>query len=107
MRPERRAHPRRPVRHAARIALAAHSLSGRLEDHGRWQECLIEDISPGGAKITVQALHELGADVHLEIGRFGRFAAQIAWRGEKELGLRFTDGPERMGEVVLGLAVYG
>ncbi|MBI3552076.1 MAG: PilZ domain-containing protein [Elusimicrobia bacterium] len=104
---ERRRHPRKPVRESARILLAGPRLPGRLEDHGHWQDCLILNISPGGAKISIDALLELGAAVRLEIGRFGRFAAEIAWLGQREFGLRFTGAPEEMSEVVLGLAVYG
>lgn len=104
---ERRRHLRKPVRQAARLLIAGGRLAGRLEEHGVWHDCLILDISPGGAKVSVDAALELGASVRLEIGRFGRFAAEVAWIGAREFGLRFKGAPEEMSEVVLGLAVYG
>ncbi len=104
---ERRRHARKPVRHAAKIQIAAPNLHGRLEEHGHWHDCLIENISPGGAKISIDAHLEMGTAVRLEVGRFGKFEAVVAWIAPKEYGLRFTGAPDAMTEVVLGLAVYG
>jgi hypothetical protein len=104
---ERRRHRRKPVRHAARLLVGPRSLSGRLEEHGVWHECVIMDISPGGAKISLEALLEIGAPVRLEVGAFGKFPAEIAWAAPREFGLRFVAAAETMTEVVMGLAVYG
>ena len=65
------------------------------------------DISPGGARISIDARLALGAQVRLEIGKFGRYEAEIVWLGQRQFGLRFTGEPAQMNEVVLALAVYG
>lgn len=104
---ERRRHHRKPVRQTARLQVAGPRLPGRLEEHGIWHDCLIENISPGGAKISLDAPLVQGAAVRLEIGRFGKFDAVVAWLGRGEFGLRFTGQTEVMNEVVLALAVYG
>ncbi|MFA6316976.1 MAG: PilZ domain-containing protein [Elusimicrobiota bacterium] len=104
---ERRIHGRKPIRHPAKLRVhQEHHLKARLEEGGTWHDCLILNISPGGAKVSVEGPASDAKVVHLEIGRFGRFGAEVVWRAGSELGLRFTHDPAEMTEVVLGLAVY-
>lgn len=92
---ERRRHPRKAV-----------CLEGRLQTGRLWHDCSIVNISPGGAKLSVAKPVGRARMVRLEIGRFGKFGAEIVWRTGSELGLRFTQTHSEMTEIVVGLAVY-
>ncbi|MBI5622956.1 MAG: PilZ domain-containing protein [Elusimicrobia bacterium] len=105
---ERRTHARKAVRHPAKLRVHPdHRLVARLEEGGTWHHCLIINISPGGAKVSIGEPVGQAKTVHLEIAKFGRFGCEVVWRSGSELGLRFTHDPAAMSEVVMGLAVYG
>jgi hypothetical protein len=41
------------------------------------------------------------------MGAFGEFACDIIWKNKTRLGLPFLDKTGQMGEVIMGIAVYG
>jgi hypothetical protein len=62
-------------------------------------ECLVIDLSRGGAKIVLgEALPIASADaLALEIEKFGVFRAEAVWRRGTFLGIRFCEPPETVG----------
>ncbi len=70
--------------------------------------CSIVNISAGGARLRLEAgtLPPEGTEVVLEFATFGTFPATTIWRTGIQLGIRFTQDPEVMAEVVMGLALY-
>ncbi|MBI5884240.1 MAG: PilZ domain-containing protein [Elusimicrobia bacterium] len=111
---ERRKFPRKPVKVSAQFQVAAAlpprrapRVQGQLEQDGTWHDCLIVNISPGGAKVSTDKRFGQAKNVRLRIGKFGSFGGEIVWRSDSELGLRFTHDPQEMNEVIVGLALYG
>jgi hypothetical protein len=87
---DRRRHKRKPVLWSARI-----------EGRGAPSECIILDLSLGGAKIRASGpqvpTHQ---HVTLVIDRFGAIRAEVAWSRMGHMGLRFTDSPEHVAHIV-------
>ena len=83
---ERRRHARVGVSFIATLRLAA----------GGVAECLVIDLSRGGAKIALgEALTLAPADtVGLVVEKFGTFRAETVWRRGVFVGLRFREPPE-------------
>lgn len=81
----RRAHPRAAAAHAGRAWFAA--------DGESWADCVVRDLSPGGARI------ELNGDVELPRRLFfaheeasAIFLATVRWRSEDSVGLALQQG---------------
>jgi hypothetical protein len=82
---DRRRHDRVGVSWLATLRLA----SGMFE-------CLIINLSPGGAKIKLSGHVTLlpGEGASLVVGKFGTFRADAVWRRADCVGLSFRDPPE-------------
>jgi hypothetical protein len=54
-------------------------------------ECLIKDISTGGARLSHTLSDEIPAEFFISFSRDGkvRRRCEVRWRNEKELGVRF------------------
>jgi hypothetical protein len=89
--------------HKRKEALA----DARIEINGSWHDCRIINISEGGAKISIECQSHQGDAVQLHIGSFGNFRCVVAWCAKQELGVRFNHDPMEMGNLVMGLALYG
>jgi PilZ domain len=87
---ERRRHKRKPVLWSARV-----------ESYAGPADCIILDLSLGGAKIKTSATpvpaHQ---KVTLVIDRFGALRAEVVWSRMGHMGLRFTDSPDHIAHVV-------
>ncbi len=87
---ERRRHKRKPVLWSARV-----------ESRAGPAECIILDLSLGGAKLKTAAPpvppHQI---VTLVIDRFGALRAEVAWSRLGHMGLRFIDPPDHIAHVV-------
>ena len=92
----RRKHERRQILFDARI----------MED-GQWQDCRILNMSAGGAKLLVSCNINHGATVSLEVGNFGQFSGTVVWKDSEEIGIKFSNDPTEIAEVLMGLAMYG
>ena len=86
---ERRQHKRKPVLWAARIE----SMNGP-------SDCIILDLSLGGAKLRSQAQVKSRQKVTLVIDRFGALRAEVVWARQGHLGLRFTDTPDTIEHII-------
>lgn len=69
-----------------------------------WQECLIVNISPSGAKLYVGRQISRGTGVIIKIGEFGQFSATVAWCHGDEIGVKFDHDPLEMTHVLIGMS---
>ena len=57
-------------------------------------DCVIFNISANGAKVILKAPLEGVTNVILSCPRFGDLEAEIMWRNQSSIGLRFAAPPE-------------
>ena len=76
--------------------------AARLEAAGRQHDCVVIDLSLGGAKLDVNAPLAQGDRVTLILERFGSFRAEVAWREDGSAGLRFVEDPQRIADLIGG-----
>lgn len=57
-------------------------------------DCVIFNISANGAKIMIKNVPEDATSVILSCRRFGDLEAEIMWRNQNAIGLRFAASPE-------------
>ena len=76
--------------------------AARIEAAGRQYDCVVVDLSLGGAKLDVAAPVAQGDAVTLILERFGSFRAEIAWRDDGSIGLRFAEDPQRIADLIGG-----
>ncbi len=86
---DRRQHKRKPVLWAARV-----------ETREGPFECIILDLSLGGAKLRGGAPVAAKQIVTLVIDRFGALRAEVMWARSGHMGLRFADNPEQIAHVL-------
>lgn len=86
---ERRQHKRKPVLWAARV-----------ESHEGTCDCIILDLSLGGAKVRAGAKVAANQVVTLVIDRFGALRAEVVWSRSSRLGLRFVDAPDHIAHIL-------
>ncbi len=77
--PDRRRHIRRST-----------ILRGTLHIDARDIDCVILDLSVGGAKIMIREPVYSGARTTLRIDRVGAFSADVVWTSDEFCGLLFT-----------------
>jgi hypothetical protein len=86
---ERRQYKRKPVLWSARIEWSAGAA-----------ECIIMDLSLGGAKLRGAAGVKAHDCVTLVIDRFGTIRAEIVWARMGYIGLRFTDSQDQISHIL-------
>jgi hypothetical protein len=87
---ERRRHKRKTVLWSARV-----------ESRQGPSDCVILDLSLGGAKIRASGTPVPARQiVTLVIDRFGALRAEVVWSRMGHMGLRFTDAPDHIAHVV-------
>ncbi len=65
-------------------------LHGTLHIDARDIDCIILDLSVGGAKILIKEPVYSGARTTLSIDRVGAFSADVVWTSDEFCGLLFT-----------------
>ena len=75
-------------------------LSGTLFHDDRVDDCVILNLSLGGAMVRFSETLADGAAVTLSVSRAGAFRAEAVWQTGKTLGLQFFDAPERVAGVI-------
>src|ERR1700691_3402429 len=88
---EKRRHKRKPVLWSARV-----------ECDTSQAQCIILDLSLGGAKLRVAPQAKARERVTLVIERFGAINAEVAWCRSGQMGLRFTDTPDQVARIIGG-----
>ena len=73
----------------------------------QWNDCVIVNISPSGAKLNIGLEVSRGKDVLIQIGEYGPFNATVAWCHGDEIGVKFDHDPSEMTRVLIGLESQG
>ena len=66
------------------------SLPGKLLFKGGEADCVVFDISPGGAHVSAAGKVPDNLPLRLKVTQSGEFLGMIAWRKDDRLGLRFV-----------------
>ncbi len=74
--------------------------SGKLVYREQSVACLIVNISSGGAMVRSEDPAFYATSVVLRNARIGDLAAEVVWRQNDELGLKFADDPETVAEII-------
>ena len=69
--------------------------------------CDVHDIGPGGVRISASLQAAPQTEVTLVIEQLGSYKARVAWSRNDELGLKFDEPPERIGQALEVIALYG
>jgi len=69
--------------------------------------CEVLDISSGGIRVRASWALPRGEEVILKIDKAGDYKATVVWVHEGELGLEFSDDPERVSDLMTIIATYG
>ena len=68
--------------------------SGQLLFQEQSVACVIVNISSGGAMVRSEDSAIFVTSVVLRNSRIGDLAAEVVWRQDEEIGLKFADDPE-------------
>jgi len=71
------------------------------------ENCQLIDISVGGCKVCASHRINKGVPVKLLIKNFGQLDGEIIWNSQKNMGIRFKNNPETVGEMLIAIATYG
>ena len=74
--------------------------SGNLVFQEQIVACVIVNISAGGAMVRTEDAAFCLTSVVLRNERIGDLAAEVVWRQNDELGLKFIDGLETVAEII-------
>ena len=74
--------------------------SGELVCREQIVACIIVNISAGGAMVRSEDPAFFMTSVVLRNSRVGDLAAEVVWRQDDELGLKFADDPETVAEII-------
>jgi hypothetical protein len=74
--------------------------SGTLNCGARTLDCLIVNVSAGGAMVRVETPDLCKKSVVLRSPRFGELAGEVTWRQGKELGIEFKETPEAVSKLL-------
>lgn len=75
-------------------------LAGTLFHDNRVDDCVIFNLSLGGAMVRFSETLTDGAPVTLSVSRAGALRAEPVWQTDKAVGLQFFDDPERVAGVI-------
>jgi hypothetical protein len=74
--------------------------SGHLVNKEQSVACVIVNISAGGAMVRSEDPAYFMTTVVLRNPRIGDLSAEVLWRKDDELGLKFVDDPETIAEII-------
>ncbi len=74
--------------------------SGDLVYREQIVACVIVNISAGGAMVRVEDSAFIMTSVVLRKSHIGELAADVLWRQDDELGLKFAEDPEMVAEII-------
>lgn len=70
----------------------------KLETEHGVLDCIMLDLSLGGARLRCDCQLELGKPATLMLDKFGAFPAEVAWTTATEVGVRFNDAADKVAE---------
>jgi hypothetical protein len=68
--------------------------------------CSVENISPGGARVTTRIPLERGQEIFLDINDIGTVNAKVAWINRNTYGLKFSTDMDAIADLLLAVAIY-
>lgn len=92
----RRRHERKKARYNAALIV-----------DGDRHDCLIEDISPGGAKLVLDRYTPSGVDAVLSLGKLGDYPVTVAWARGGATGVQFLIDSDEAQRLVMAIAFHG
>jgi PilZ domain len=72
--------------------------SGTVHQDSASFDCVIKDISAGGAQIITERPMSRERDFILDIDRAGLFTSRMVWRDENRIGMMFLHEPESVAQ---------
>lgn len=69
-------------------------LSAKILSSGGIDDCVVHDLSIGGAEIRTIAALQASQKVTLEMPRIGEIPARVAWTSENLIGIQFLEDLE-------------
>jgi len=72
----------------------------RIQIGGAIHPCAVVDLSLGGARLHFAEPVAAETKVRLILDRFGAFTAEVVWQQDRGIGLRFTDDPQRIADLI-------
>ena len=72
------------------------SLASTLETAHGTMQCVVLDLSLGGAGIRLHEQLEPLEQVTLVLAKFGRFRGHVVWRNATNAGIQFSDPPDEI-----------
>jgi len=91
----RREHVRQTLLFGARLSYGDQTL-----------DCRVKNISAGGVLVEIDEKGEPPSNLTLQLGSFGEFSCELAWKSTTRVGLKFLESPEKMAQVIMGIATY-
>lgn len=70
----------------------------KLETEQGVLDCIMLDLSLGGARLRCDCQLELGKPATLMLDKFGAFPAEVVWATASEVGVRFNEAAEKVAE---------
>ena len=74
-----------------------------LHDEGVIHDCIVFDLSAGGALVELKNIAAIPPEITLRFSTGGMFLAQCRWQTKKRLGLRFLQRESAENEIVRSL----
>ena len=84
---EKRIHARLPV-----------LFSGTVHQESATFDCIIKDISAGGAQIITERPIRRDRDFILDVDRAGLFTSRMVWRDDNRIGMMFLHEPRSVAQ---------
>lgn len=63
-------------------------------------DCVVVDLSLGGARIHLTQPMTKGETVTLKLDRLGLLRAEVVWQEEQSIGLRFVDDAKSIADII-------
>jgi len=81
-------------------------LDGRIDTGERKGRATVENISPGGARITTRVPVDPGQAIALTIGDLGTANGRVAWTNRYTVGVKFDQEVDAIADLLLAVAIY-
>lgn len=74
--------------------------AAKLARGAKRYDCVVVDLSLGGARVHLAQLMNKGEVVTLKLDRLGPLRAEVVWQEEQSLGLRFVDDAKTIADMI-------
>lgn len=81
-------------------------IEGAIDTGERKGRATVENISPGGARITTRVPVEPGQSIVLTIGDLGEANGHVAWTNRYIVGVKFDHEVDAIADLLLAVAIY-